>query len=469
MKTMKYLFAGALMLGFSAQAMAQDVQAQIDAITKVVVSANGNAATVKDQVKEYVKVNKKNAEALAGLGTAFLKAKNTGEATKYADMAIKANKSEAAGYLLKGDIAATNDDGGEAAMWYQTATIQDPKDPSGYIRYARIYQKVDALGAANMLEKLRTVDPSYPVDADIAYMYSRNGKMKMAVDYYDKVKDWSKIDTYYLSDYAVSAMLLGQQEKSLAAAKKGLSMKPRNAGFNRMAFYNSTDLKQYDEALNYADALFNRSDSLKTLPNDFKYLAYAQKGAGRTQEAIENFKKVYDMDNTQTDLLKTIAESYLETKSYDEAIEYYNKYNENSDQKRVADFEAIAHVYMEQAEIDEAIKKDFLMKADEVYAKIAVDFPNNEDYATYRRAALHHQMNPNLKEGAAKPFYEKYAQLLEQRTERSAAEDASLAVAYNYLAVYYIQNDKVAQAKEYAKKLAELQPDNETAKQILAI
>ena len=109
------------------------------------------------------------------------------------------------------------------------------------------------------------------------------------------------------------------------------------------------------------------------------------------------------------------------------------------------------------------------MKADEVYAKIAVDFPNNEDYATYRRAALHHQMNPNLKEGAAKPFYEKYAQLLEQRTERSAAEDASLAVAYNYLAVYYIQNDKVAQAKEYAKKLAELQPDNETAKQILAI
>ena len=469
MKTMKYLFAGALMLGFSAQAMAQDVQAQIDAITKVVVSANGNAAAVKDQVKEYVKVNKKNAEALAGLGTAFLKAKNTGEATKYADMAIKANKSEAAGYLLKGDIAATNDDGGEAAMWYQTATIQDPKDPSGYIRYARIYQKVDALGAANMLEKLRTVDPSYPVDADIAYMYSRNGKMKMAVDYYDKVKDWSKIDTYYLSDYAVSAMLLGQQEKSLAAAKKGLSMNPRNAGFNRMAFYNSTDLKQYDEALNYADALFNRSDSLKTLPNDFKYLAYAQKGAGRTQEAIENFKKVYDMDNTQTDLLKTIAESYLETKSYDEAIEYYNKYNENSDQKRVADFEAIAHVYMEQAEIDEAIKKDFLMKADEVYAKIAVDFPNNEDYATYRRAALHHQMNPNLKEGAAKPFYEKYAQLLEQRTERSAAEDASLAVAYNYLAVYYIQNDKVAQAKEYAKKLAELQPDNETAKQILAI
>jgi hypothetical protein len=46
---------------------------------------------------------------------------------------------------------------------------------------------------------------------------------------------------------------------------------------------------------------------------------------------------------------------------------------------------------------------------------------------------------------------------------------ATLAEAYNYLSVYYIQNDNVAKAKEYAAKLQGIQPDNETAKQILAL
>ena len=41
MKAIKYFVAGALMLGISAQVMAQDVKSKIDAITKVIVSNNG--------------------------------------------------------------------------------------------------------------------------------------------------------------------------------------------------------------------------------------------------------------------------------------------------------------------------------------------------------------------------------------------------------------------------------------------
>ena len=140
MKAIKYFFAGALMLGISAQVMAQDTKSKIDAITKVIVSNNGAGPAVKDAVKLFIKENKKEAEALAGLGRAYLDIKDQANALKYADMAIKANKSNAAGYLLKGDMAAINDNGGEAAMWYQTATQFDPKNPLGYIKYARVYQ-----------------------------------------------------------------------------------------------------------------------------------------------------------------------------------------------------------------------------------------------------------------------------------------------------------------------------------------
>ena len=65
MKTMKYFVIGAMMLSMSAPAMAQDVKAQVDAITKVVVDAKGDVAATKAQVKEFMKLNKKDAEAVA--------------------------------------------------------------------------------------------------------------------------------------------------------------------------------------------------------------------------------------------------------------------------------------------------------------------------------------------------------------------------------------------------------------------
>ena len=76
MKAIKYLVAGALVLSMSAPAMAQDVKSQIDAITKVIVDAKGDVNATKAQVKDFTKLNKKNAEAIAGLGRAFLRAKN---------------------------------------------------------------------------------------------------------------------------------------------------------------------------------------------------------------------------------------------------------------------------------------------------------------------------------------------------------------------------------------------------------
>ena len=65
-----------MMLSISAPSMAQDVKSQVTAITKVVVDAKGDVNATKAQVKDFMKANKKNAEALAGLGRAFLTAKN---------------------------------------------------------------------------------------------------------------------------------------------------------------------------------------------------------------------------------------------------------------------------------------------------------------------------------------------------------------------------------------------------------
>ena len=106
-----------MMLSISAPSMAQDVKSQVTAITKVVVDAKGDVNATKAQVKDFMKANKKNAEALAGLGRAFLTAKNYEQAKVYADLAMKFGKNDAAGYILRGDIASAEDNGGEAASY----------------------------------------------------------------------------------------------------------------------------------------------------------------------------------------------------------------------------------------------------------------------------------------------------------------------------------------------------------------
>ena len=87
--------------------------------------------------------------------------------------------------------------------------------------------------------------------------------MQKSVDAYAKVSDLSKLADEDITNYATASWMLQQRDKSLEIAKYGLTKNARKAAWNRLAFYNLTDMNQSDEALKYADALFNNSDSVK--------------------------------------------------------------------------------------------------------------------------------------------------------------------------------------------------------------
>ena len=459
MKAIKYVLAGALVLSTALPVKAQDVKAPIDAITKVVIDAKGDVKATKDAVKEFTKTFKKNPQALAGLGRAFFDAGNEAEAIKYADLAVKANKNAPYGYLLK------------AAMWYQTATQFAPQDPTGYVKYARVYQKVDPKGAVEMLEKLRQVKPDYPVDAAAGYMYSNANKLKSAMEYYDKVKDVTKLDDYILSDYATTAFVMEQYEKTLELAKKGIQTYPNFNHFNRLAFYSNNKLKNYLEAAQYAEKMFNKKDTLKFTVNDYQNYGDVLYNLNRTDEAIKAYKMVQEIDPSKNEVYKLISDVYTKKKDYENAVSHYNKYLELLGNETNANhLRGLADIYIEQMDgADEAGKLAALRKADQVYADMETKYTYAADYAAYQRALLHYQMNTDMKKGEAKPYYEKYISLVEPKADKTAGDQKKLATAYQYLAVHYIQNDRIAEAKEYAAKLLQYKPDDETAKQIMDI
>ena len=89
-----------------------------------------------------------------------------------------------------------------------------------------------------------------------------------------------------LVKYAFALFLNHDFDKSLEVANMGLQKNARHAAFNRLAMYNYTDLKRFDEALKAADVFFKECDKA-----DYSYLDYMYYG-----HLLESLKKYDDAD-----------------------------------------------------------------------------------------------------------------------------------------------------------------------------
>ena len=471
MKTVKCLLIGVLATAMSTPSMAQDNKTTIDAIAKV-IKADPEAA--KDQVKDVYKKNKKNAEVLVGIGRAYFEAKDTANAKTYANYAIKANKNYGAGYILLGDIEVVKDDGGAAAGWYQQAIYFDPKNPDGYLKYANIYRGRSPEEAVSKLNELRAQRPDIAVDALAARILYSSNRLEQSLDYYDKVTDKSKLEDVDITNYATEAWMLQKREKSLEMARYGLSRNAHKAAWNRLVFYNLTDMGQTEEALKYADALFNASDSAKISGFDYTYYGTALKNAKQYDKAIEMLKKALAENKDNADLLnsnrKSLSDAYLAVEDFNNAMLYYEEYLKNTSKTTASDMAGLATIYMKMATtLTGDQQKEALKKADTVYAQLGEKFPENIDFANFMRARVNSNLDPETKDGLAKPFYEAIVNSLADKSDRDRADNARLSEAYRYLGYYYLVKDDKATADGYWNKVLEIDPNNATAKQALGI
>lgn len=471
MKANKYLAAAALMIGVSAPTMAQNVQNDIDQIAKVIKDnrANLSAEPAKSQIKDWYKLHKKDAQALAGLGQAFFDIKDTANARKYAEEAIKRDTHCGNGYILLGDIQAlASTDGGDAAMWYQNAKTMDPKNPKGYTRYASVYRGRSPKEAVESLEELRAVLPDYPVEADAAHIYYNSGNFKEALNYFNKVKDPSKLEKGQLFEYTGAAYFAGDFNKSLQVAIDGLKRFPNEPNFNRMAFYNNLVNKNYTEAEKYAkDLLANSPDSVIS-EMDLLNLGHVYNGEKNYTEAIKWYQKSL-AKKEDNKVRQFIYNAYSELGDVDNAVKVYKEYVDKNPQASNNDYSELAGIYTTAANKteDAAKKAEYFKKADAVYAEYIQKFPEVADYGTYMRAKINENLDPTYTKGTAKPFYEDLIKKVASHATKGANDDAYLKQAYYYMGAYYYTAGDKTNGDIYWNKLLEIDPENATAKQAL--
>lgn len=475
MKKVKYLLIGSLMLGISVPAFAQESsKATIESVAKLIKS---KPADLDDQVKAVYKKNKKNAEVITGIARAYYEAKDTANARVYAEYALKADKKYAPVFVLLGDMAAMDNDGGGAAAQYQQAIYFDPKSPEAYYKYASVYRKISPTEAVSKLEELRAQRPDIAVDAMAGRIYYMSNEFDKAIDSYTKAwnSNRDKLEERDITEYAMSYYLTQKSQKCLDVVKYGLSKSPRDAAFNRLAFFSCTDLKDYDNALAYADALFNKSDSAKFSYFDYTYYGNAYSGKKEYAKAIEMYEKALTMDIDNKDkrsgVVKQMSEAYKQMDDYDNAIKYYEEYLSDVSKASASDKAGLATLYEYKAdeEKDPAAKLATFKKAEEIYIQLE-QIPEALEFATFKRARVNSYMDPDSKEALAKPYYEKLISLIEPRAEKSSSDKARLIEGYRYLGSYcLIVKDSKAEADVYWKKILEVDPENEIAKKALGI
>ena len=298
--------------------------------------------------------------------------------------------------------------------------------------------------------------------------------MQKSVDAYAKVTDYSKLADEDITNYATASWMLQQRDKSLEIAKYGLSKNARKAAWNRLAFYNLTDMNQSDEALKYADALFNNSDSAKISGFDYTYYGTALKNAKQYDKAIEMFHNAAKENKDNKEQLnmtrKNLADTYVAMEDYANGIKYYNEYLCNVDKPSAFDFAGLGTIYQKQASsLKGEAQKAALLSADSVYAKLAEVHPTQTDFANFMRARINSSLDPETTEGLAKPFYEALATSLAANTNRDKTDNIRLVESYRYLGYYYLVKNDKANADIYWNKVLEIDPENETAKQALSI
>lgn len=459
------------MLALGMPAVAQDENAAtIDAITKVIKS---KPADLADQVKAVYKKNKKNADVLVAMGRAFLDVKDTLNANTYAEYALKADKSYAPAFILLGDIAALNNDGGKAAGYYTQASYFDPNNPEAYYKYANVYRKISPSEAVGRLEELRAKRPDIAVDAMIGHIYYISNEFPKAVESYAKA-DRNKLDEHQLTEYAM-ALYFGQKyAESLEVAKFGLGKMPRDAAFNRLAFFNCTDMQDYANALMYADALFNKSDSAKFSYYDYTYYGNAYNGNKEFDKAVEMYHKALEqnIDNNEkrAGVVKQLSDCYLEKEDYENAIKYYQEYLKILGNASANDAAALAQIYIQFADtLKDAKRIEMFKKAEQVYVDMESKYPDALEYVTFMRARVNSYIDPETKDGLAKPYYDKVVEMIEPRAEKSASDNARLVECYRYLGYYYLLKEDKAASASYWNKILAIDPDNEIAKQALTI
>jgi len=374
---------------------------------------------------------------------------------------------DAATYLSLGDAYLTQQTGGGEAMNNYEAALSKTNDKS--LVYSRIgalwYQARMYENALENYDLAKNADPENPIPyRDLANAYYRIGKYTLAKENIEKYLSLSDKSIDDQITYA-NLLFLSKDYSNALSKMKGLIAEGHEQPYMyRILGYSNYELKNYADAYKDMQTFFGKIAADDIIPDDYIYMGKiltALANSDTTKAMVYTDSANYYMEKgitsdtaeDKTKLYRNIAEDFKDAKNYQQAGVWYGKLVQNTSNYTAEDYFYWGVYTYYSKKYPEAAK---------IFSDMAQQYPE-EPSPVYWQGRSAAAQDVEAKTGGAATFYEKW---LGMEQEGVTKNNADLMQAYQYLAIYYYNQNNKAEAIKYADKILSLEPGNETASQI---
>lgn len=425
----------------------------------------------------------KDPEAQIHIGRSYYRNREYTKAQLYIDKALKINSHYGLAYILEGDMAAFQGDSTKAAEYYKKCITEAPKEINGYLRYVEIISRKQPQEAIKALEAMNKNCPDYPVALSQAYIWYSNLDFAKASEAFSRV-DSADMDEENTSRYALSLYYQQKFPESLNIAEKGLQHYVGSLKLFRVSFYDLAEMKRNKEAFDYGAKLFQaftKGCDIKETRLDNEYYGLVCNRLQRYDDAMKQMANFINRDSIFTaedryDMslqVKKIIDGIKAGGDFNLAAQTYSHFlNDRSSTSDYDNFQ-LTEIYRDQVDDATAMKEDAThayQQLDSIYNIFERNHSNwNQIDAVYYYHAIYctNILDPNAAKGLAIPFYNKLISYELTNKNVGTREKGLLKNAYVYMSYYYANNRQKAKAKEYARKVLEIDPTNTNARNLI--
>ncbi len=461
-----------------------------------VALAKGDRTGAQTIFAEILKATKnKNIEVLQRISEAYTgyvvvdsmkpiyKTTDPAQAVTLADIAIalmlKSGAKNQEVYMAKGDAFYIKGEAGPAVSAYEDAINANPSLGKAFTKIAKIYWggRNYELAQTNF-KKAIEVDPDYgPANKEYAELFFYVRQYKPASRYMDAYVE--KLGVCASDDEVLRSAQFNFVAEEFAKVNtkiaKVMSSGRTSDVLYRMQGWAAYKENQYEKAIQNLKKFIQQAPQ-KAIDNDYRYLGNSMLRISPvdTAAAIANLEKAAEMDTVDNGY-KEIAAFYNSAKNYEKAIEYYDKVIKREKNPTMQDLANLSVPYYNVANrlfpsgVDSLAmrqkKRDYFMKADELYKKM-IERKADYLYAHGQRAKANYYAYTReeaMENGIAIPLMENYVKMAEAAPMEESIKQ-NLKTFYQVLGAYSVitLKDEV-KAKEWFTKLLAIDPGNKVA------
>jgi tetratricopeptide (TPR) repeat protein len=476
-------------------------------------------------IKKIVPPAKDYAFALAKIAESYVKngEVDTSLALPLLRQAIKIDPKDADIYLIAGDIYMLVNDGSDAIRNYNLAQYIDPTSPTANMKIGYVYQKGRALQQAiPYFEEAIKLDANYaPAYRELGQLYWRAGRLEQSKEYFKKYLDMTAGNIPAKTKYVNSLFYAGDYDEVIKNVEEILAVDKSRSYLNRLAGYSYFERQNpdYDKAEYYMEQLFKTLDPEYLLQKDYLYMAriLIKKNQGypkmadelntlKTQldrenakyaaaSAAEKTKLKPALDDLTAKVTKLEASVKLANADIDRAIAEYNKALNfgkkdqsnteltSKDKSILNEMATTCYAYRRYAEAAKIWTKlidptspnniteymqvgrsyytaEKYKSADSIFNVVIKKSPDYLPAYLYI-ARTYSRMDPDTKQGLARPKFEK---VLEVAGKDSIKNESEMIEALTYLGYYNMENGNYTRAKEIYDRMIQLDPNDKEYK-----